>query len=225
MDFHGQPFRLFDRGGQAPDVSFEDPAALFEVLEHVPARAGRGEEDDVAAEPRRGEGGGRPRRTARLRPSGPTPSRAARIFSLAAPTRTIFFTLAFTIRRSLVKSEPLSLPPRMRTIGRSKLSIALSVASTVVAFESLTNATPPHGQDALQPVLEAVERPDGFPDRPGRDAEKAGGQGRGQDVFPVVEAGQPDVGDRQDRPSPSVVADDDPAVAEEAAAAREAASG
>ena len=117
--------------------------ALGVIHEHVEAGARRRQEHGVArrrpprtpsarpppCRPRRarappapapGESAGRPRRSRRPTPSAPSARRADR-----------------------AKSPPLNFPPRITTSPVPKLWMARSADSMLVAFESLTNRTPP----------------------------------------------------------------------------------
>ena len=64
-------------------------------------------------------------------------------------------------RAARPKSPPLNRPPMITTRPWSKLSIARSAASTLVAFESLTKPTPWIAAHRLERVLEAGEALDG----------------------------------------------------------------
>ena len=72
------------------------------------------------------------------------------------------------------RSPPLNRPPMIGTSAASKLSIARRADSTLVAFESLTNRTPPTVADRLQRVLEPREASRPRPARPARSRRPAG---------------------------------------------------
>ena len=122
----------------------EHPAALRVVAEHVEARARRREHDRAArAPPTRTPSAPPPTCPPRRAPATRAAERLAR--SADAPRRSRRPSAcrdASGSRRS-PKSPPLNRPPMIATSPPSKLSIARRAASMLVAFESLTNRTPP----------------------------------------------------------------------------------
>ena len=96
------------------------------------------------------------------------------------------------------KSPPLNLPPTIATT-LSKLSIERAAASMLVAFESLTNRTPPRRADRLHHVLEAGEAFERLRQRRlGGAGQVADRRGR-HDVAQHVAAGEVHRGQRQQR--------------------------
>ena len=133
-------------GGIAPQVrrapanSLKCRPRCLEVRVLVEARAGRGEQDDVAGPRRRAGRGDRVLEVAAVGPGAAAPRAGAR---RPAPISSTEAARAATGARSGAKSSPLaSSPPRIRRIGAGVAASATSVDSTLVALESLTQRTP-----------------------------------------------------------------------------------
>ena len=81
-----------------------------------------------------------------------------------------------------------------------KRSSALSVASTLVAFESLKYSTPRNRGDEFDPVLDSREGAHALGDRGRLDSRQRRGRRSGQNIFDVVLAAQADVAARAAEP-------------------------
>ena len=101
--------------------------------------------------------------------------------------------------RSRRKSPPLNRPPIITTRPESKLSIARCAASTLVAFESLTNRTPLIDRDRLERMFEPGERLDGLHHRVWRHAGDSRDRRGRHHIAEQVAADQPDRRERHQR--------------------------
>ena len=131
--------RACDASVERSDELLEDVAAVLEVVEHVERRAGRREQDDVAAAglaraPRRSPPASWPPRSTGM----PAAASAAPICGPSSPiSDRVARRARARPRRAAPKSWPLPLPPAISTTRSSKLSSALIVEATLVPLESL----------------------------------------------------------------------------------------
>ena len=154
------------------DQLLEDAAAMLVIFKLIEAGAGRRQQNGVARPrafegqlPRRAPAFPRApaarRRRAALR-SFPPPRRSAEPCARALPQRL----------GSGAKSLPLSLPPRITSRPPGKASSALSVASTLVALESLKKLHAADFGDKFEAVLDAGKGAHARGDRRGLDSSK-----------------------------------------------------
>ena len=128
---------------KALHLLLEAPSPLRVIAEHVEARA-RGREQHHARRLRQLVARARSRRRS-CPPPPPARRRRAPRAAAAAPRRSRRppSRAPSAARAAAARSPPLNRPPMIGTRSRSKLSIERSADSTLVAFESLTNRTPP----------------------------------------------------------------------------------
>ena len=148
----------------APPRSCEARDFLLEHLVRAPRSRGTSRSSSTPAPAARRRRAAPPRSRARPpRASTPprSPARAARApRARAAPlrrSRRPRGRARQAARAARESRRPCNRPPTIATTPRSKLSIDRRAASTLVAFESLTNRTPPISPDRLHHVREPVE--------------------------------------------------------------------
>ena len=196
------------------DQLLEDASAMLVILELVEAGAGRRQQNRVAG----------------LRVFG------GECHGAVQRSRAFDGNHAAELRLDLFRGAPISSTMRARAAGLAQervvaafvlaaenhqqppgnASRAFSVASTLVALESLKYSTPEIVGDEFEPVLDAGEAAHARGDRRRLDADQYRGRGRGQNIFHIVLAAQADVAVGAAERSRAIAAENDLVVAQKA---------